>query len=121
MRLPTYKSNLGKFYSHANKKFTAKSGVGVLKSDNDAYVVDASEQAELMNKYFTTTFTVDDNVLPHFPSRVTTGEGLANILFDCNLVYKKLRNLKSNSSPGPDGLRPLMLSKLAPSIAHPLR
>ena len=49
------------------KKFTARSGVGVLKSDNDAYVVDASEQAELMNKYFSTTFTVDDNVTSTFP------------------------------------------------------
>jgi len=52
--------------------------------------------------------------------RVPEGEFLAHVRFSCDDVFKKLKKLKSTSSPGPDGLRPGMLTQLAPSIAYPI-
>ena len=51
---------------------------------------------------------------------VPADEGLASIVFDSRLVLSKLRKLKIKSSPGPDGLGTLLLSRLSSFIALPV-
>ena len=61
--------------------------------------------ANLLNEFFSSVFTEDNNVIPPLQPRTEPDDGLANIVFNQNLVFKKLKSLKIKSSPGPDGLK----------------
>ena len=57
-------NNLGMFYSHINSKLVSKSGVGVLKDSAGSFVYSDNMKAELLNEYFSSVFTNDDNCIP---------------------------------------------------------
>ena len=52
-------------------------------------------------------FTADNGDKVPFPPRVQDGIELNNILFTVESVLKKIKNLKPNSSSGPDGIHNL--------------
>jgi len=56
-----------------------------------------------------------------FNSATTTGNGeQIPIKFEVEEVQEKLRQLKSDKSPGPDGMHPLLLNRCAEVVAEPL-
>jgi len=110
--------NLGLFYKHVNKKLVSKTSIGVLKDSTGSYVYRDDMKAELLNDYFTSVFSSDNNNTPDINRRCSTE--ISDIVFTPNAVEQKLRKLKVTSSVGPDGLQALLLKNLAHEFAWPL-
>ena len=111
-------NNLGKFYRHANRKFCSKTGIGAIKLDNGSLSTNEASQAEAFNKYFSSVFTLDNQILPNFDLR--TDHILGNITFNPTIVCRVLKGLKQDSSPGPDNIAPIFLKTMANELASPL-
>ena len=111
-------NNLGKFYRHANRKFCSKTGIGAIRLDNGFLGTNEVDQAEAFNKYFSSVFTLDNQILPNFEPR--TDRILGNITFNPTIVCKILKGLKQDSSPGPDNIPPIFLKMMADELASPL-
>ena len=77
--------------------------------------------AEILNSFFCSVFIREDlDELPQ-PEQLYLGEEpFTSVTFDHESVKKKLENLKPSSAPGPDGVWPRVLQKLASSLAMPL-
>ena len=112
--------NVGRFYSYANKKFSSRSGIGPIQDRGGRFSIDPRDQSELFNHYFSSVFTNDNNLLPEFNRRCDVDVSMENIVFDPNLVFKRLKRLNKNSSPGPDGLSSNLLTNLSPALSYPL-
>jgi len=63
-------ANFGSFYRYVNGRLSCKSGVGPLKTGAGEVIVSDVEKAEVLNKYFTSVFTVDNGIFPDFGRRV---------------------------------------------------
>ena len=57
----------------------------------------------------TMTYRDDNGILPDFPRRVPIDTNIADIVFTSSNVLRQLKNLKVNSSAGPDGIKPIFL------------
>ena len=58
--------------------------------------------------------------MPDFPRRVPIDTNIADIVFTSSNVLKQLKNLKVNSSAGPDAIKPIFDKNLAHCLAEPL-
>ena len=71
----------------------------------------------MLNIFFRSVFTIDDlNSLATLDIEFH-GRPLYNIKFSVEMVRTKLRSLKPDKAPGPDGIHPY---ELANSLCHPL-
>ena len=63
------------------------------------------EKADVLNKYFSTVFIVEDTLYDKvIPNK--TDSKLLKIHISVDKVMKKLQKLKIGKSPGPDGIHP---------------
>jgi len=103
-------ANLGNFYRYVNGRLSCKSGVGPLKTGSGEVIVNDVEKAEVLNKYFTSVFTVDNGIFPDFGHRVdknifissvkpTNGRGNTHWYTDCTFIsqYHKIFGGKQQS------------------------
>ena len=113
-------NNLGKFFKMANKKFSTKSGIGVIRKPDGSVTNDDSVKSVLLNDYFGSLFSIDNNVLP--PLDFTPNDNIEcnNIVFNPSLILNVLKNLRPDSSKGPDDIEPIFLKKLAHELAFPM-
>ena len=74
------------------------------------------ENAEVLNKYFSTVFTVEKTVYDKVIPNKTECKRL-NIDITQDLVKKKLSKLKIGKSPGPNGIHPSVLRELLEVIS----
>jgi len=112
--------NIGAFYSYINNKLVTKSGIGALKDTNGVLVHEDLDKASVLNEFYGNVFTIDNGIIPDFPSKVADGTELNNIDFNFSIVFKHLTQLKAKSSRGPDGLTAMFIKNLAPSLCIPL-
>ena len=71
--------------------------------------------------FFKSAFTVDNGILPYFPSRLTSPDiTISDLHITPNVIKLILRKLKINSAAGPDGLPPIFYNKASPSLIFPL-
>ena len=110
--------NLGKFYRYANSKLNSKTNVGPLRLPDGSLTVDPQAKANLLSDYFSSTFTVDDGVLPTLSTR--TNATLDTVNFSQQAIFKALGRLKENSAGGPDGIPPIFLKIVRSQLATPL-
>ena len=105
-------ADLGKFYRYINSKLSSKSGIAPLKTEDGTYAFTALEKANLLNKYFGSVCTIDDNLTPAIsaPDNVQILDG---INFMTNQTFKILNKQKCKFSSGPDGFPPIMFKRLA--------
>ena len=96
------------------------SGVGALKAADGSAVLSDSAKAELLNEYFVSVGTRDDGILPLVQPLVTDDVFLDSV--DCSegRIHREINHMKSNASAGPDGIPPILLKKIAPSLVTPL-
>ena len=95
-------------YLHPISKQKRKERVGPLKRDvgNEEVIVDDEEAAEVLNKYFSSVFTLEDlgNIPEPKQTCLDSGNGLTQIIFTKNNVVEQLKRLKTDKSLGIDEL-----------------
>ena len=114
------KNNPRAFYSYTNSRIKCRSGIAdLLKADGTKTKTDA-EKAELLNMFFQSVFTEENpGPLPHFEGYDYTST-LENFDISVEEVKKLLTGLDNNKAPGPDSIRPLILSLAAEELALPI-
>ena len=104
------KTNSSGFFKYIRSKTSTRSGIGDLVSEGNTAVTD-EDKAEVLNKFFASVFTREDNVsLPKFEDREYKSP-LKSMHFTEEAVLKKLDKLNPSKSPGPDGIHPMLLKE----------
>jgi len=116
------KSNLGAFYRFVNKRLTAKSGVGPLRSAGTCDVVetDDSKKASMLNEYFSNVYVLDDGSLPEFARRVSQNTFIKDIEMTTDRILYFINKSKTGSAPGPDGIPVQFLKQFKFQLLQPL-
>jgi len=84
-------NNVGAFYKFVNNKVGRNHGVGPLSMNNVIFTSDW-DKAAILNQYFESVFTNDNNILPDFPMRVN--DCIDDIHVSPSIVLKISKNLK---------------------------
>ena len=114
------KTNPKAFYSYIRSRTKTKQSIPDLDDSSGNNICNDNEKARVLNDYFSSVFTVDNDInSPHFEDR-NFETPLSNVNISVEEVKKKLNLLKPNKSPGPDAYHPLMFKQIAESIAKPL-
>src|SRR6218665_1083993 len=112
------------FYNYVRSKQKRKERVGPLKRDDgsEEVIVDDEEAAEVLNKYFSSVFTLEDlsNIPEPRQTCLDSGNGLAQIIFTKENVVEQLKRLKTDKSPGIDELHPKFLHEVREEIGEAL-
>ncbi len=108
-----------KFYSYMRSKSKVKERVTVLEDQNGEMVEEAEGKCELLNKFFSSVFTVDNDPITDTPAPGTK-EVLSDVYFHPGIVERKIDGLKDGSAPGPDKLSTKMLKLMRPFLSYPL-
>ena len=75
--------------------------------------------AEKLNNFFANVFTVED--ASNIPVRGRETEASLNsVLFTEDKIRNKIKNLKKNSAPGPDGINVNLLQNAREELLRPL-
>ena len=116
------KNNPKAFYAYIGSKRSNKSGVGPLQDENGAIVTDDKVQAQMFNKYYASVFEVEAALLPSH-TVTTSSENfptLNSVYISKELVRDRLKELKRQCSPGPDGIASIVLIEACDELAYPL-
>src|ERR1700730_10553216 len=111
------------FFSHIKAKTAKRDLIPPLtKPSVDCYAYSDAEKASLLNSYFSSVFTVDNNILPKFevPEVMCNKLSINNTYFSEYTVAQKIKKLKNACSPGYDGFTVEPLKKLNNIISKPL-
>ena len=110
------------FWSHVRGKMKSASGVSsLLESPDDKSSLrhEDYEKANILQKQFGSVFTIEpEGELPEFPRR--TEQSINDIVVTKEMTQKRLEELDSNKSFGPDEMHPKLLKEIAEHIAEPL-
>ncbi|XP_066935011.1 uncharacterized protein [Clytia hemisphaerica] len=105
------KSNPKVFWSHVRSKMKSASGVSSL--------LETPKDKSSLRHEFCSVFTNEpEGEVPDFPSR--TEEIIDDIVITKEMLSKKIKELDTNKSLGPDEIHPKMLKELVDEIAEPL-
>ena len=117
------KNNSKAFYAYIGSKRSNKSGVGPLLDDNGAIVSDDKVQAQMLNEYYASVFEAEaaisfsHSVATNAPASIPV---LDSLCITKELVKNKLKELKRQCSPGPDGIASIVLIEACDELAYPL-
>ena len=110
-----------KFWSYVNSRTKTRSTIPSLVRKDGSEAKTAEEKADVLNKFFGTTFTVEDTSnVPESSDATYQGSYLNTFKVSPDMVLIKLRELNPGKTPGLDGWHPLLLKNLADVLALPL-
>lgn len=114
-------SNTKHFWAYVRSKTTAKETVTRLKTMDGEVTENETEIAQGMNKAFNRVFVREDNNrrIPT-PDSTFQGPRITNINLTRKGVKKRLKKLKGNKAPGPDGVSPQVLKDCCDILCDPL-
>ena len=104
-------NKIGDFYKYANQKLSCKSGIGALRDSFGNLISDPVTQANCFNDFFSSVFTLDNNIMPAIIPRVPDNVSLNSINFTTPGVFKILKKLNEKSAGGPDLLPPMYFTQ----------
>ena len=106
-------SNPKEFFRYVREKKTLKSTIGPLLSAEGEIVTDERETADILNEYFASVFTVEeDRGEEAVPFQMTVAAQLFLVDITEEDVMRVIDKLKICKSPGPDKIYPRILKKL---------
>eukprot|EP00795_Rhopilema_esculentum_P007269 gene7269-12956_t len=88
--------------------------------ENGTYTETEQEKVDILNKFFSSIFTKEDETSVPLIDKQFSGSVLIDIDIREQMVLETLQSLKPSKSPGPDGLHPKVLREIAAQIANPL-
>ena len=111
------------FYAYVRSKQKVRDKVGPLKNSACNVISDGFQMAEDLNEYFSSVFTKEDISSLPLPARKFEGDESQNVgqLFVTpEMISKKIKMMKTNKSPGVDGITPKLLKEIVNEISIPL-
>ena len=105
------KMNPKLFWAHVRRRMKTKAGVAPLlesKEDKTSLKFGDKEKASILQDQFSSVFTKEPTGDVPTLGKLTNAL-IRSIEITAEMVKKELSNLKTNKSPGPDGIHPLML------------
>ena len=113
--------NSSDFYKFIRRSLHKSISIPTISDSFGNPVTDPATKAEIFNKYFSSVFTVDDGILPHFSPRLTVPFHLLDtIYFSPGLILPKLLRLKNSFTNNPDTFPPIVLKSCTHALAEPL-
>ena len=115
------KSDPKSFWKYVNSKTKTSIGINLLKDGDGNQIADNREKADLLNDFFSSIFTSEDENLPNiFPQPKPTHPPFSFSEITREAIRKKIAKLKPSKSPGPDNIHPIMLKELIDHLIEPL-
>ena len=115
------KVNPKEFFRYVREKKTLKSTIGPLLSADGEIVTDERETADILNDYFASVFTVEeDRGEEATPYQMTVAAQLFLVDITEEDVMHVIDKLKICKSPGPDKIYPRILKEVKEAICKPL-
>ena len=113
-------NNAKTFANYIKSKTKSHTGIGPLKNDDGKLITDDREMSEELNKFFASVFTNEDT--SNIPVRgQETNTKLENVVFTSENIRAKIKDLKSNSTPGADNISAHLLQIAREELLHPLK
>ena len=115
------KASPKKFWSYVKSKTKTTCKIPSLRKADGTIAETALEKAELLNNFFSSTFT--DEKLQNIPivnSDPFLGEYLNKFIISRDMAQKKIEQLKPGKTPGHDGWHPMLLKGIADVVSLPL-
>ena len=112
-------NNPKSFWKYVNSKLKTKTGVGSLEESDGTLVYEDVDKVEVLNNYFSSVFTCMDDLNEPIETREMDSL-LSDISVTSEEVLKKLSNLNTDKSAGPDNLHPKVLFEVRHKISYPL-
>ena len=110
--------NTGAFFRYSNPKLKTRASVAPLTTPSGDVSSDPTVKAELLNDYFSSSFQIDNNVIPNCPPPLPT------LSFEPRFTIAKvktlMRKLNPKSAVGPDGFHPIFFKNCNESLSQPL-
>jgi len=119
--LKGFKGQPKRFYGHMRQLQTIKGSVNVLIKPYNSLTENDQEVVNLLGKVFSDSFTsetMDDGVI-HREAKLSDWQD-SYVDISKEAVLTKSLKLKDDKSPGPDGIRPIVLKSCAEAVADPL-
>ena len=113
------KANVKSFWNYVNSKLKTRSGIGTLEKPDGSLATSTADKVEVLNNFFTSVFTRTPD-LQNFDANPNIDCKLDSINITMDMVIKKLNQLKTDKSAGPDGLHPKVLYEVREAICYPL-
>ena len=116
------KINPKKLWKYVKSQSKVKSTISPLKNQKTSKLTkNEKEQAEVLASQFASVMVDEpDGDIPRLPPKHLQTPPLENITVTLEMVIKKLNNLNTTKSPGPDEIHPRILKEVATSIAPAL-
>ena len=114
------KVNPKEFFRYVREKKTIKSTIGLLLSAEGEIVTDERETADILNDYFASVFTVEEDREETTPYQMTVAAQLFLVDITEEDVMRVIDTLKICKSPGPDKIYPRILKEVKEAICKPL-
>lgn len=117
----TAKSNPKEFYSYVRKKKVITTNIGPLRLENDEHINTDEEMANVLNDYFTSVFTCEDDLGLNALAPPLNSEKALNIFkITTGMVRNILGKINANKTPGPDKIAPRILKESMDQLSKPL-
>ena len=117
------KNNPKRFWSYVNSKTKTRSDIPDLivnGNNNVRTITTEKEKANEFGKYFSEVLTLETDEPSADLVQQRVDSNLSDISITREMVLKKLKNLKTEKSPGPDQIYPKLLKEAAEEVASPL-
>lgn len=111
------KTNPKEFYQHVSSRKGIRANIGPLKKADGTETVSNVEVANEFNAYFARVFTVEDDFLPDPVVRYEGEDTLTEVHCTAHEIAAKLKVLKVDKAPGPDGYLPRVLKAVADEVS----
>ena len=109
-----------KFFSYIKRRTKTRSTVGPFRTPEGEIVDQDKDMAEILNNFFSSTFTREPVGEPPAAPAMQFRSAVTHVKFTPYKVKRKIRELKTFSAAGPDGIGPQLLKKLQDVLAEPL-
>ena len=108
-----------KFNNYVKSKLGKNSGIGPLLDKNKKLVGDEQEMANILNDYFSSVFTKDNNDDPE-PAVMNFDNEVCNFVVTNKDIAREIDVLKAGKAPGPDNISTTFLKNMKVCLLEPL-